>query len=396
MDCKLNESISWVGHVDWTIRDFHGYNTSRGSTYNAYLIQDESPTLVDTVKAAFAPELIRKLSALGELSSIRYLVCNHAEPDHSGSLPRLVQACPHAEVVCNEKCRTALGLHYDTAHWKFRIVKDGETLRIGKRTLQFIDTPMVHWPESMFTYVPEDRLLFSMDAFGQHVASSFRFDDQNDLDMVLEEAKTYYANIVMLYAQPIRRTLERAASLPIDMVAPSHGVIWRTHFGKILAAYKDWVLGRSKPKVLIVYDTMWQSTERLAQTILEGAQESNVDARVLNARTSSLTEIATESLDAAVFAFGSPTLNQTLMPQMAAVLSYLKGLKPSGKSGFAFGSYGWAKGAATEIELSLKSMNFEMLRPALTCQFKPGPDTLEEAREAGRMMARKALSVATQ
>jgi flavorubredoxin len=392
MNTSLRDGIDWVGYVDWTIRDFHGYRTERGSTYNAYLVRDEKTALIDTVKRAYADSLLANISALTDPAKIDYVVCNHAEPDHSSSLPVILKACPNAQLVCDAKCKDALSRHYDTSGWNWKIVATGDTISLGKRTLTFVETPMVHWPESMFTYVPEEKLLFSMDAFGQHYASAHRFDDEEPLDVIMAEAKTYYANIVMLYGKPIGQVLDKAAGLDIEIVAPSHGVIWRKNLETIISAYKCWIVCKPAAKVLVVYDTMWRSTEKMAQAILEGASECGVDARLINIRTSGTTVLAAEILDAAAIAFGSPTLNMTLMPQMAAGLTYLKGLKPQGKAGFAFGSYGWAKGGAKDVETYLKDMKFEILREPLQVQFVPGEEVLDECRAAGKMLAEKALA----
>lgn len=389
---NLKSNIDWVGYVDWTVRDFHGYSTDRGSTYNSYLIRDEKTALIDAVKAPYAGSLLSNIRALTDSGRVDYVVCNHAEPDHSGGLSAVLQAYPDAAVVCNAKCQEALSRHFDTTKWKWKIVSDGDVISLGQRSLKFIDTPMVHWPESMFTYVPEEKLLFSMDAFGQHYASARRFDDEEPFDVVIAEAKTYYANIIMLYGKQVAKTLEKLSGLDIDMIAPSHGVIWRSKVDTILAAYREWMESKPKAKVLVVYDTMWSSTEKLAIAIMEGAMGQDVEVKLFNVRASNVTVLATEVLDAAAIAFGSPTLNTTLMPQMAAVLTYLKGLKPSGKAGFAFGSYGWAKGGAKDVEEYLKAMKFEILREPLQVQYVPTPEVLDECRAAGELLAQRALA----
>ncbi|HBF34311.1 TPA: MBL fold metallo-hydrolase [Candidatus Sumerlaeota bacterium] len=392
MNTSLKEGIDWVGYVDWIVRDFHGYMTDKGSTYNAYLVRDEKIALIDTVKAPYAKTLLDNVRALTALEKVDYIVCNHAEPDHSGGLPEVVKALPNATVVCNEKCQVALGRHFDTSTWKFQVVKDGEQLSLGKRSLMFLDTPMVHWPESMFTYVPEEKVLFSMDAFGQHLATSRRFDDELEdaLEVIMPEATTYYANIVMPYGKQVQKVLDRAATIAIEVIAPSHGVIWRKHIPEIVAAYRDFAVCRSKRKVVIVFDSMWKSTELMAHAIADGASLTDVEVKLYSIRASNLTLLATEALDGATFAFGTPTLNQGMMPEISALLTYLKGLRPTGKAAFAFGSYGWAKGGSEAVEAILKDMKMEILRPVLNSQYVPTEEILKECFEAGQMLAQKA------
>jgi len=391
MNTTLRENVDWVGCVDWTVRDFHSYDTEYGTTYNAYLIRDEKTALIDTVKAPFAETLLRNVAALGQWSDVDYVVCNHAEPDHSGALPRVMAAAANATLVCDKKCRTALSQHYDTSSWNVQVVADGDTIRLGERSLQFVETPMIHWPESMFTYVPEEKLLFSMDAFGQHYASSQRFDDELPLGTLLDHARAYYANIVMPYGKQVLGCLKRAAELEIEMIAPSHGVIWRSAVADILAAYGDWAVCRAEPKVLVIYDTMWKSTERMAAAIMEGASQTGVEAMLINIRRSNLTRIATEVIDAAAIAFGSATLNRGMMPMAGAVLTYLKGLRPTNKAGFAFGSYGWGRGGPEAIDEWLQAVKWEILRGPLKAQYRPTPEVLQECRAAGEMLARRAL-----
>ena len=284
MNTTLRENIDWVGVVDWTIRDFHSYETERGATYNAYLVRDEKTALVDTVKAPFAGELLRNVASLCDPSRVDFIVCNHAELDHAGALaasdPR--HARRHAAVRQEMRRHAGRALRYvglaDSGRRKRRVDS------LGRRTLQFFETPMVHWPESMCTYVPEEKLLFSMDAFGQHYATSERFDDEADLPAVMDEAKTYYANIVMPYGKAVLKTLERLAGLEIGMIAPSHGLIWRRHVAEIVAAYRAWANHRSWPKVLVIYDTMWESTAAMARAILDGAAQPGVSASLIHVR----------------------------------------------------------------------------------------------------------------
>ncbi len=390
MNTTLREGIDWVGYLDWTVRDFHSYDTRRGATYNAYLIRDQKTALIDTVKLRYADRLLEHVAALADPASIEYVICNHAEPDHAGALPRVMQSLPRATLVCNRKCQSTLSQYYDTSSWKVRLVDTGDTLSLGKRTLQFITTPMVHWPESMFTYVPEEKLLFSMDAFGQHLATSQRFDDEVPLCTVMQEAKAYYANIVMPYGKPVAACLKQAGQLPIKIIAPAHGVIWRTYVAQILSAYENWSLCRPKAKVLVIYDTMWESTAAMAREIVGGASLPGIEAKLIHLRRSSLTELATEIIDAATVAFGSSTLNRGMMPMAAAALSYLKGLRPAGKAGLAFGSYGWGPGGPEAVDEALRAMRWEVLREPIRAQYRPTPEILSECAAAGQMLAQEA------
>lgn len=394
MNTTLREGIDWVGYVDWTIRDFHSYNTERGATYNAYLVRDEKTALIDTVKAPYADRLLRNLSALTEPAKVDYVICNHAEPDHAGALPRVMQSLPNATLVCDKKCKVTLSQYHDTSPWKIQVVATGDTLSLGRHTLEFIETPMVHWPESMFTYIPEEKLLFSMDAFGQHYATSGRFDDEVSQCTLMEEAKAYYANIVMPFGKSVAACLKKAAELQIEMIAPAHGVIWRSRAAEILKAYESWCVCRPGPKVLVIYDTMWESTAAMARAIVEGASLPGVAARLIHVRRSNLTRIAAEVIDAATVAFGSSTLNRDMTPAAAAVLSYLKGLRPVGKAGFAFGSYGWGPGGAEAVDQSLRAMQWEILQQPIKAQYRPTPDILDECRAAGRMLAERAREMA--
>lgn len=394
MNTALREDVDWVGYVDFNVRDFHGYHTRRGSTYNAYLVRDGKTALIDTVKAPYADVLLQNVASLTDLADIDYVVCNHAEPDHSGALPRVMERLPRATLVCNKKCRAALARHYDGSSWRVQVVADGEGLPLGRRTLTFIDTPMVHWPESMFTYLPEEKLLFSMDAFGQHYATSQRFSDEVPLCELMHEAKAYYANIVMPFGKPVANCLQRAAGLEIEIIAPAHGVIWRNGVEGILAAYGNWAACRPKPKVLVIYDSMWGSTTAMAEAILQGATAPGVESQLIHVRRSSLTSIATEVLDAAALALGSSTLNRGVLPMVAATLSYLEGLRPVGKAGFAFGSYGWGRGGPEAIDQWLQDVGWEVLREPLRAQYRPTPEILQEGRAAGSLLAKRARQMA--
>ena len=396
METALRPGIDWVGAIDWNVRDFHSYATERGTTYNSYLIRDANPAVIDCVKKPFIPEHVERIKRFIDPAKIKYLVCNHAEPDHASGLADLHALCPSAVVVANKKCReTLLEMREAAADWKWHIVKTGDVLDLGERKLAFVEVPLVHWPDSMVAYSPSDKLLFSNDAFGQHIASRCRFaDEYGDPNIVFHEAKLYYANIVMLYAKPVEKALNALLGVDLGMIAPAHGLAWRDpgRIAGIVGMYRKWMAGETRPKVLVLYDTMWESTAQLADAILEGADVPGVEAKSIWVRRSGLTQVAAEFIDTACAAVGSATLNNTLMPALAGALTYLSGFKPPHKAGFAFGSYGWAlRGGAEAVEEYLRGMNFDLLRPPLKCKARPTPEALAEARAAGGLLAGRAL-----
>ncbi len=313
---QLTEGVYWVGAVDWNLRDFHGYTTQRGGTYNAYLIVDEKIALVDTVKHAFADEMLNRIKEIIDPSKIDYVISNHVEVDHSGSLPEIMRDAPDAQIICTEKGKEGL-LKYYRSNWNFRTVKTGDELKLGRRNLFFISAPMLHWPDSMFTYLKEDKILLSNDAFGQHLASSFRFDENSayERDVVMEEAATYYANILMPFGGIILKKIEGIQKLGIEIktIAPSHGMIW-TNPGKIIEAYLKWAKGMSKQKVLVIYDTMWNSTESMANEILRGISDSGIEVSLHHLRKTEWSEIVREVLEAKAIIIGTPTLNNGMFP----------------------------------------------------------------------------------
>ncbi|MDO5112895.1 MAG: FprA family A-type flavoprotein [Planctomycetia bacterium] len=392
MHTTLMPGIDWVGYVDWNIRDFHSYKTFHGATYNAYLIRDTKTALIDSVKKPFAAALLENIQGLTSLDRVDYVICNHAEQDHAGALSVILPQLPNAVLVCNARCHETLSRYTDTSSWRVQIVQDGETLSLGENTLTFVNTPMVHWPESMMTYVGEKKLLFSMDGFGQHIASSERFDDELPLELILDEAKTYYANIVYPYGRQVLQVLEKAKGLPIEMIAPSHGVIWRKNLGAILECYQRWASRTAAAKVVILYDTMWESTEMLADAIYAGAVSvEGVKVEKIHVRKSSLTQIATAVMDAKCVAMGSATLNTLPMPTMAAVMNYLQGLKPPVEHTLAFGSHGWGRGAVEEMTTWFEKVQWNPVSEPLKCKWRPDAELLEKCEEIGKILARKSL-----
>ena len=382
---ELAKNIHAVGYVDWTVRDFHSFETVRGATYNAYLIQDEKTALIDTVKAPYASNLLENIRKITPLEKVDYVVCNHLEPDHAGALGAVMKACGNATLLCNAKCLSELPGYFDISGWKVETISPEKPISLGSRQLAFVNVPMVHWPESMVTYCPSEELLFSNDAFGQHLATSVLFDDQWPLDEILFEAKKYYANIVTPYGRQVLKTLEAARGLPIRMIAPSHGLIWRKNLSAILERYQRWASGEFAPKVLILYDTMWESTATMARAISSEAcsVSETLDVRLMHVRRTPLTEIATEMLDAAALAIGSPTMNTGIMPTLGGVLTYLKGLKFRPKPSVAFGSSGWGPGGVETIEKWLAEAGYPVAAESIRARFRPDDAVLAKCQAAG-------------
>jgi flavorubredoxin len=385
---KLKEGVYWVGAVDWNLRDFHDFHTGRGTTYNSYLIMDEKKVLVDTVKSEFLEDLAVNIRDLIDPSQLDYVIVNHVEPDHSGSIRAIMDLAKNAKIVCTEKGRDGLKKYYGV-DWECIIAKTGMELKLGKKTVKFMEAPMLHWPDSMFTYVEEDKVLLPNDAFGQHIASSKRFDDENG-EEVMDEAAKYFANILMPFSPLILRAAEKLKELQIDfdMIGPSHGIIWRGNPKKIVDAYLRWSSGAAEDKVVVVYDTMWGSTEKMAKAIAEGIAQSGIKVGIYSLRKSDQSEILKEILLSRAVLVGSPTLNNGVFPPIAGFLTYLKGLKPRNKLGAAFGSYGWGRGAVAATEKELTAMGFA-LEPSLEVQYRPNEEELAKCRALGMAIASK-------
>lgn len=371
---KIKEDIYWVGGIDWDLRNFHGYLTQRGSTYNAFLIIDEKITLIDTVKHYLFDEMIERISQIVDPSKIDYIVSNHVEMDHSGALPMLKKMAPDAVIITSPNGEKGLERHFKS-QWDYRVVKSGDILSLGKRSLNFVLTPMVHWPDNMISYMPEEKILFSNDAFGQHLATSERFDDQYYTDIIMEEARKYYANIVLPYSEQVKKALAAASELDINIIAPSHGIIWRHHIKDIITKYQYWSNNDHKNKALIVYDTMWHSTEIIARTIQSAFEEKGYTTRLFNLQHNHISDIMTEVIDARYICVGSPTLNNNMMPDVAAFLTYLKGLAPKNRHALAFGSYGWGGQSVGLVDETLRSCGFNMLDP-IKIQYIPSSEDL--------------------
>lgn len=377
---EIKPGIYWVGAIDWDVRNFHGYLTQRGTTYNAYLIVDDKITLVDTVKPNLADKLIGRIKQIIDPSKIDYVVSNHVEMDHSGTLPQIMELAPNATIITCPNGDKGLKDHYKK-DWNFKIVKTGDKVSLGKRSLEFILTPMVHWPDNMIAYMPEEKLLFSNDSLGQHYASSERFDDECALDIVMEEAKKYYANIVLPYGKQVQKELDAAATLDIEMVAPSHGVIWRSHLDKILPMYQKWCKNETvKKKALIVYDTMWKSTELMANAVWEVFEEKGYKISMRNLQHNHVSDIMTELIDTEYICVGSPTLNSNMMPSVAGFLTYMSGLAPKGRKAISFGSYGWGGRTLPEINAFFEKSGFDIVASE-KIKYIPGEAELENFKK---------------
>lgn len=373
---KICDNIYWVGAVDWTLRNFHGYTTSMGSTYNAYLIVDETVALIDTVKANFAGEMLERIASVIDPSKIQVIVSNHVEPDHSGAIPAVLAVAPQAKVITSEP----QGVRGLTAHYgalNYQPVKAGATLSLGRHTLQFTPTPMVHWPDNMVTYCPEEKLLFSNDAFGQHYASSGRFDDEERIDVVFEEARKYYANIVMPYGQQTAAAIKAVGGLDIGLICPSHGVIWRKNIHEIVRRYQSWCQNETDGSAAVIYDSMWHSTETMAKTVAETFREEGRIVRLYDLKVCHNSDIISDILTAKYIAVGSPTLNNNMLPTVAGFLTYMRGLAPKGRVGFAFGSYGWGGQSIAQVEQALEGCGFDKLCESVRIQYIPKKDDLD-------------------
>ncbi len=386
---EIKGGVFWVGAVDWNVRDFHGYSTPQGSTYNAYLVKDKKIALFDTVKKPLAGDLVQQIRQVVDPSKIDYIVVNHVEMDHSGALPEIVELVKPEKIFCSAQGRKALLAHFHREDWPYEVVSSGQAVSLGKKTVRFIETKMLHWPDSMFSYIEEDHLLISQDAFGQHWATSARFDDEVDPSEIMRHSAKYYANIIMPYSTLVQRLIAdlSAMGIEMDMIAPDHGLIWRSDPGRIIRAWDEWSRGLTSNKAIVVYDTMWQSTEAMAKAIADGLQKEGVNVKVMNLGVCHRSDVATELLDAGAVIVGSPTLNNGVLPRVADVLCYLKGLRPVGKVGAAFASYGWGGESLKLVNSALEEMKIELVDPGLKVMYVPDEEDLKRCVELGKTVA---------
>lgn len=392
---KIKEGIYWVGAVDWHVRNFHGYTTIKGTTYNSYLVIDEKVTLFDTVKHGFEDEMLGRISKIINPEKIDYLVVNHIEPDHAGGFSYIAQKINPEKIFITRNGKLGLSAYLHNTDFPFEEVKTGYEVKIGKRTIRFIETPMIHWPDSMVSYIPEEKILISQDAFGQHYATSVRFDDEVDYCVLIQEAAKYYANIVLPFSPQVQKLLKtiKDLGLEIETVCPDHGVVWRSKIKDILELYDKWSSYEADNRVVIVYDTMWKSTEKMAYAIAEGVVKEGVEARVFKLSVSDITDVMTEVMLAKGVVLGSSTLNNNLLPTMASFVTYMKGLRPRKKLGFAFGSYGWSGEAVAQLNEYLKEIQAEVIHEGIKCKYAPNQEVLKSCADLGRLLAQKIKEV---
>ncbi|WP_127836842.1 anaerobic nitric oxide reductase flavorubredoxin [Clostridium prolinivorans] len=392
MSFKINDKVTWVGKIDWELRTFHGeeYSTHRGSSYNSYLIRDEKTVLIDTVWAPFSKEFVSNLKNEIDLNEIDYIIVNHAEIDHSGALDELLKEIPDTPIYCTKNGKDIIKGHYHK-DWNFVTVKTGDTLDIGKNKLTFIEARMLHWPDTMFTYYNGENILFSNDAFGQHYASEFMYNDKVDYAELMQEAIKYYSNILTPYSSFVTKKIEEVMgfNLPIDMICPSHGIIWRENPAQIINKYMEWSQNYQENQITIIYDTMWNSTRRMAEAIAEGIKsaDNNVNIKLFNSGKSDKNDIITEVFKSKAVLVGSCTINNGILSSTAGILEMMRGLRFKGKKAAAFGSYGWGGESVKMITEELKKGGFEILNDGIKEKWVPDEEALERCRQYGREIA---------
>lgn len=391
----LKSGVYWVGATDWKVRYFHGYelSTHRGSTYNSYLVKDEKTVLIDTVWEPLTDRFLENLSEVVDIKTIDYVVMNHMEPDHSGALPVIMDYIPDATIIVSKKGEETIKRHYHK-DWKLKIVSSGEKLNIGKNELIFIEASMLHWPDSMFTYLNGQNILFSNDAFGQHFASSDIFNDEVDETEVYQEALKYYANILTPFSRFVTKKIDelKGLNLPIDMIAPSHGVIWRKDPMRIVEKYYEWAAGNSEKNVVIIYNSMWGATHKMAEFIGKGVGQAGVSYKIFNIATADRNDVLAEVFKSKGILLGSSTVNNGLLTSMMPLIEDLMGLKFMNRVAAAFGSYGWSGESPKLLSEYLTKAKMKVIQEGLKIKYMPSEEELEECITFGREFAKKMLS----
>ncbi len=387
----VSDGIDWVGVIDWNLRDFHGYETPRGTTYNAYIVRGENMTaLVDTVKTPFVEEMLSRVSSVIDPAEIDLIVVNHIEPDHNSGLRAVMAAMPDARVVASAGGVRGIAEYHDGL--VVDAVGADDVIDLGGKTLRFMPMPMVHWPDSMFTYVAESKTLLPNDAFGQHMACAERFADEVGMELSLHELAEYYANILMPIGKQVAKSVEKVveAGWELDVVAPSHGVIWRGQaIGQAIEAYERMTSAQTIDKIVVAYATMWGSTDILARAIADGVAAEGTEVVLYDIAVSPIAQVTLELLDARALLLGSPTLHHGMLHRVAGYLQYLAGVKPPGKIAGTFGSYGWSSGATKQMDARLTEIGFELPFESYTQKYKPSAEELQAAREWGAQFARE-------
>ncbi|GAB6108760.1 anaerobic nitric oxide reductase flavorubredoxin [Fusibacter bizertensis] len=391
---KINERITWVGKIDWELKKFHGeeYSTHRGSSYNSYLIQDEKVALIDTVWQPFDAEFVKRLKEVIDLTKIDYIIANHAEIDHSGGLPELLKEIPNVPIYCTANGVKSLKGHYHQ-DWNFQVVKTGDTLDLGEGKLVFIEAPMLHWPDSMFEYYTKDAVLFSNDAFGQHYASEFMYNDLVDQAELHQEAIKYYANILTPFSALVGKKIEEVLgfNLPVNMICPSHGVIWRDNPIQIVEQYIKWASNYQEHQVTLIYDTMWDATKRMAESIAEGIKsvDPTLNIKLFNVSKIDKNDVITEVFKAKLVVAGSSTINKGILSGMASILEIIKGLKLKNKKAAGFGSYGWSGESPKLMTEALKQCGLEVIAEGLSVLWQPDDEALQTCYDYGVALAKQ-------
>ncbi len=386
---EIADGIYSVGCRDWDIRDFHGYSTYEGTTYNAFLILGEKNILIDTVKEKFADELLSNISRIIDPKDIDIVISNHTEMDHSGAIPKVMHKIGDEKpLYCSKMGAKNLKAHFNR-DFNFQVVGSGDELKIGKRTFSFLETRMLHWPDSMFTYLVEDGILFSSDAFGQHYSGDKFFDDEIG-DEIIPHARKYYANILLHFSPRVQALLKDVGKmdLTINMICPDHGIIWRDNPSKIIQAYDQWSKQEPARKAVVIFDSMWESTTKMARSITSGIESEEIHVRLMNTRKWHRSDIMTEIIDAGAIAVGSPTLNNSIFPVIADVMTYIKGLRPQNKIAAAFGSYGWSGEAVKILNKEFSEMKLDVIDDGVKVQYVPDDDDLQRCFDLGVKIAK--------
>ena len=389
---EIKKDVYWVGAVDWNTIDFHGYSLAhKGTTYNSYLVLDDKITLFDTVKPPFKEQFLETISQVVDPCKIDYIVSNHLEPDHGGLLPDMIATCAPEKVFCSPLGQRSIEAHFHPQGWPLEVVKSGDTLSLGKRDVHFLETRMIHWPDSMVSYIPQDKLLISQDAFGQNIASTERYSDQINPWLLEELMAHYYANIVLPYSPQVLKVLGQIADmgLDIDMIAPDHGLIHRGEaVGKVLELYKAYAEQKPANRALLIYDSMWHSTDRMAEAICDGLVDEGVSAKLMHLKSFHHSDVQMELFRSGALLAGSPTHNNGILPLMADALTYIKGLRPQNKVGAAFGSFGWSGECIKILGQWLQDAGIEVVDPGVKHKHVPDADALASCAELGRTVGK--------